>query len=277
MTGRPLLRIEKLRVSFADPEDPRKKIEAVKGIDLSLAANSFTSVVGESGSGKTVTALSVTRLVRAQDISGRIFWDEGSGERDLLAAGEKELLALRGRQIAYVFQDPASSLNPVLRVGPQVAEAYRTHFPSTDAQAKARVLEMFAAVKLADAERVYRSYPHELSGGMRQRTMIAMALIGEPKLLIADEPTTALDADVEAEILELLRKIKEERGLTVFFITHDMAHAAAHSDVIYVMKNGAVVERLARTDRGFSPKEDYTKKLFSLAVWDAAPKSYLGA
>ena len=255
----PILEIQNLNVSFLDPQHPGQKIEAVKGVSLAIEEGSFTSVVGESGSGKSVTSLSITRLAKPHEEAGKILWRG----QNLLSLDEKELLQVRGKEISYVFQDPASSLNPVLRVGAQIGEAYRAHFKVSAAEAKKHTLELLLAVQLKDAERVYKSYPHELSGGMRQRSMIAMALITDPKLLIADEPTTALDADVETEILKLLLKIKEDRKLTIFFITHDMAHAVSYSDVIYVMKSGMVVEKISRQAGIFSPKNEYTKKLFS--------------
>ena len=272
---RPLLEIENLSVSFLDPHRPLQKIEAVKKVNIALSEGTFNSIVGESGSGKTVTSLAVTRLLKAHAVSGKILWRTEGKEEDLLSLNEKEFLNIRGKEISYVFQDPASSLNPVLRVGTQIAEAYRAHFDADDRQAKKRALEFFSAVQLKDVERVYQSYPHELSGGMRQRVMIAMALITSPRLLIADEPTTALDSEVEKEILNLLLKIKEERKITILFITHDMAHAASFSDVIYVVKSGTVTERLERTPQGFVAAGDYAKKLFSASFWNAPPKTIL--
>ena len=271
MGGKALVEIENLKVSFLDPRHPSKKIEAVKGVSLALGEGSFTSLVGESGSGKTVTGLSLARLARPDEESGKIIW-RGA---DIFRLSERELLDVRGKEISYVFQDPASSFNPVLRVGAQVAEAYRAHFRADARAAAGRALEFLSAVGLKDVRRVYRSYPHQLSGGMRQRAMIAMALISEPKLLVADEPTTALDADVGSEILNLTLKIKNERRLTVLFITHDMAHASLFSDVIYVMKDGTVAERLEKGGGGFSPQGDYTKRLFSASFWNVPVKSIL--
>ena len=160
-------------------------------------------------------------------------------------------------------------------MGPQIAEAYRAHFDVTEAAAKARALEYLVAVQMRDAARVYHSYPHELSGGMRQRAMIAMALISQPRLLIADEPTTALDAAVETEILKLLVKIQQERKLSILFITHDMAHAVSYSDAIYVMDRGCLVERLEPQEGVFHPRTDCAKKLFSVSLWDVPAKSIL--
>ena len=271
----PILDIFNLKLSFIDPSDPSKSIEALKGVTLTAGSGQFTSIVGESGSGKSVTSLAITGLVKPQRISGKILWRGGISERDLLSLGEKEFLGIRGKEIAYVFQDPASSLNPVLRVGPQIAEAYKAHFKTDGAAAESRAMEALAAVQLKDAQRVYRSYPHELSGGMRQRAMIAMALISAPKLLVADEPTTALDADVETEILKLLVKIKEERKLSILFITHDMGHASLYSDVIYAMKSGCVEERLERKNGVFVPQTPEAKRLFFASFWNVPPKSFL--
>ena len=275
MSPRPILEIKDLRVSFLDPHNASQTIEAVKDANLALEEGAFTSIVGESGSGKSVTSLSITRLTKPHQISGEILWRGGHHEKNLLALNEKELLGIRGKEIAYVFQDPGSSLNPVLRVGPQIAETYRAHFDVDANQAQNRALELIAAVQMRDANRVYQSYPHELSGGMRQRAMIAMALIAEPKLLIADEPTTALDSEVEKEILRLLVKIKEERKLTILFITHDMGHASAFSDRIYVMGKGEIAEKLERSAQGFLPKSEDAKKLFSASFWNVPAKSLL--
>ncbi len=271
----PILEVLNLRVSFQDPVNPSQKIEAVRGISFEAAEGSFTAIVGESGSGKSVTSLALTRLTQTKDVTGQVFWRGSRTKKDLLTLNDSELLDVRGKEIAYVFQDPASSLNPVLRVGPQIAEAYRAHFDVSRDHSKNRALEYLEAVQMKDALRVYQSYPHELSGGMRQRAAIAMALIAEPRLLIADEPTTALDANVETEILNLLLKIKRERKLTILFITHNMAHACSYSDVIYVMNQGKMTERLTPSADGFHPRTDYAKKLFAASFWNVPPKSIL--
>ncbi len=265
-----VLEIINLKASFKDAHAPGKTIEAVKGVSLAIEEGRFTSIVGESGSGKSVTTLSLTRLVPSARLSGKVLWRG----RDLLACGERELLDIRGREIAYVFQDPSSSLNPVLRVGSQIAEAYRAHAGAEPHAAKKRALDLLRAAQM-DAPRVYQSYPHELSGGMRQRAMIAMALIADPRLLIADEPTTALDADAEAEILDLLVKIQKERKFTVLFITHDMSHAARYSDRIHVMKAGLLEETLENQSGRFVPQGGYAKKLFAAGFWDVPPKTIL--
>ena len=226
----PILEIQQLNIVFLDPHKVNQKIEAIKDLNLSLEEGSFTSIVGESGSGKSVTSLSITRLIKPYSLSGRVLWRSGSIQKDLLRLDENELTKIRGKEISYVFQDPASCFNPVLRVGRQISEAYIAHCGANPSKAKAATLEFLSAVQMKDAERVYRSYPHELSGGMRQRAMIAMALIASPGLLIADEPTSALDSGIENEILELLLKIKKERKFTVLFITHDMALASNFSD-----------------------------------------------
>lgn len=258
-----ILEIKDLRVSF-----PGKiKTLAVDGVSLSIRKGSFFSLVGASGSGKTVTALSVCRLLDA-DIQGRIFYQS----RDLLTLSPKELVKVRGRRIAYIFQDPGSSLNPVLRVGEQIAEARRAHFRESDAAVKGQALKLLADVKTADPERVFRAYPHELSGGMKQRAMIAMALAMEPDLLIADEPTTALDPDTASGILKLLVSLNREKGLTVFFVTHQITLAALYSDGMATMASGRIIERLHKTNNQFSPQTEYAKKLFASDLGGLKPK-----
>jgi ABC-type dipeptide/oligopeptide/nickel transport system ATPase component len=186
-----------------------------------------------------------------------------------------EVRRIRGREIAYIFQDPVSSLNPVIKVGEQIAEAYSTHFAADRREAKKRSLDRLADVQIKDVERVYESFPHELSGGMNQRVMIAMALMGDPKLLIADEPTTALDVTTEGEILRLLSSIRQQKSLTMLFITHNLALASGYADTIHVMKGGRVLEHLKKQDGRFTVKETYTKKLFEAGVLSHTPKSFI--
>ena len=243
----------------------------VKNIDLAVMKNSFTALVGESGSGKTVTALSVCWLLEGVCVTGSIVWD---GRTDLAAASEDELVKVRGKRIAYVFQDPSSALDPVLRVGEQIAEAYTVHFPG--AVPKKKALEYLHFVNLKDPERIWSSYPHELSGGMKQRAVIAMALIAEPALMIADEPTTALDVSVQADILRLLKRIQKEKDLSILFITHDLDLAASCSDRIYVMEKGRIVERMENSGGIFSPQEPYTQKLFKRQLLRHEPKTLIG-
>lgn len=241
----------------------------VKNIDLSVMPGSFTALVGESGSGKTVTAMSVCRLLPQIHFHGSVRW---MGNADLAQMSEKELLNIRGKEIAYVFQDPSSALNPLLRTGDQIAEARAAHFPSEKAL-KTKVFEYLEFVSLKDPQRIWASYPHELSGGMKQRVVIAMALIMEPKLLIADEPTTALDVSVQAGIIALLKKTQKEKNLSILFITHDLDLAAAYSDTIYVMEKGNLIEKMEPEGGYFSPKEKYTKKLFDRQLSRQRPKT----
>ncbi|MBI3315728.1 MAG: ABC transporter ATP-binding protein [Candidatus Omnitrophica bacterium] len=249
----------------------------MKDLSLSLKRGSFTSLVGESGSGKTVTALSVCGLLQPEKLSGRaIYQGDNGGETDLFLLGEPELRSVRGREIAYIFQNPASSFNPVMKVGSQVAEAYQAHFSCSKAQALEKAAEALEAAKLTDFPRVMRSYPHELSGGMKQRAMIAMALVSRPKLLIADEPTTALDASTEREIMDLLKGLNADRGLTVFFITHDLGLASRYSEEITVLKEGRLQEKMTKGPSGYEPRGDYAKKLFRAQILDLPPKSFIG-
>ena len=274
----PILEIKNLSVSFLNPDIGHEGlVRAVDGIDLRISRHSFTALVGESGSGKSVTALSITRLVRAHQVSGTIEyrWENGK-TLDLLKASETELLKVRGGEVAYIFQDPASSLNPVLRIGEQLTECCRTHFDVTAGQAKTEALDHLMAAKLKDPERVYRSFPHELSGGMKQRVMIAMALISRPKILIADEPTTALDVTMGWEIMALLNDLRRQKKLTILFITHNLALAASHADEIYVMQKGRVIERMVKGLSGFEAKEAYTKRLFNAQISGLEPKTLIG-
>ena len=266
-----------MTVSFLDSSQKNPApIVAVNRVNLSVKENAITALVGESGSGKSVTALSICRLVQPRDLSGEILYTSRDGRRlDLLRLTPEELRGIRGKEIAYVFQDPSASLNPLVRVGRQIREAYAAHFDVTTAEAGDRVFRSVEAVKIRDAERVCLSYPHELSGGMKQRALIAMALISEPRVLIADEPTTALDAITESEIMRLLAEIQRERKLTILFITHNLPLAASMAESIVVMEKGRVVESIQKEARGFHPRENYTKKLFGAGLDNLAPKSVI--
>lgn len=271
-----ILDIRGLGVSFLKKDAGRSdSFFAVKNLSLQVRRNSFTSIVGESGSGKSVTALSVAKLIRPFKTSGRIYFKNEKGALfDLTDLTEKELLGLRGREIAYVFQDPGSSLNPVMTIGEQLAEAYEAHAESEKGAGRKKALAFLNLVKIRDAERVYASFPHQVSGGMKQRTMIAMALLTGARLLIADEPTTALDAETELGIMSLLAELKKERNLTVLFITHNLPLALFYSDEIYVMEKGELAERLTKTDQ-FKHTSAYARKLFSAQLEGTEPKSYL--
>ena len=248
-----LLEIEDLRVHF-DTDDG--VVRAVDGVSLSLEAGRALGVVGESGAGKTVLALTVMGLTRASNarISGAV----RLGGRDLLACPDRELRALRGDEVAMVFQDPLSSLHPLHRVGAQLGEAVLAHRDVDRAAARARAVELLELVGIPDPAARADAYPHELSGGMRQRAMIAMALANDPRLLIADEPTTALDVTVQAQILELVARLREELGLAVLLITHDLGVVAETAQETAVMYAGRVVE-LAPTEVIFAaPEHPYT-------------------
>ena len=248
------LRINNLSVAFSST------LPVLDRVSFDVARNSFTALVGESGSGKSVTALSVTKLIKPYRMSGEILFDSNGQIVNLSDLTGEEMRKVRGGKIAYVFQDPGSSLNPVLTIGDQLTETYRAHFETGPADAKERALTMLEAVRLHGIARVFKSYPHELSGGMRQRAMIAMALISGPEILIADEPTTALDPKVEGEILELLVSLKKEKNLAILFITHDLGLAKRYADAIVIMKNGKVV----------GENDDYAKRLFRAVNFDVA-------
>ncbi len=249
----PLLQVSDLRVHFATEDG---LVKAVDGISYELEPGRVLGIVGESGSGKSVSSLTIMGLTRSANarISGRALF----GGRDLLALAETELCALRGDDIAMIFQDPLSSLHPFYRVGQQLVEAIRAHRDVSKAQARDRAIELLGTVGIPEPRRRIDAYPHEFSGGMRQRAMIAMALANEPKLLIADEPTTALDVTVQAQILGLIMRLKEELGMAVIVITHDLGIVAEMSDEIAVMYAGRIVER-GPTARIFAaPEHPYT-------------------
>ena len=266
MAGEPLLRVEDLRVHFDTPDGT---VHAVDGISYELERGRVLGIVGESGSGKSVSSLAIMGLARAEGarVSGRVLL----GGRDLLALGEEQLRALRGDEVAMVFQDPLSSLHPFYRVGAQLAEAIEVHRAVSKAQARDRTRELLELVGIADAARRIDSYPHELSGGMRQRAMIAMALANEPALLIADEPTTALDVTVQAQILDLITRLKDELGMAVVIITHDLGIVAETADEIAVMYAGRIVERASAKRLFAAPEHPYTWGLLgSIPRLDAA-------
>lgn len=268
-----ILKLRNLRIFFR--EEKGGIFPAVDGLDLELPQGSFSSLVGQTGSGKTITSLSICRLLEAFKIEGEILYEHGNRCVDLLKISRKELLGIRGRRIAYIFQDPASSLNPVMKVGAQIEEARLAHFESRAAEAREKALTLLRRVRIADAERVYDSFPHELSGGMKQRAIIATALIMEPELLIADEPTAALDPATALGVMELLSGLRKERGLTILFITHHISLASRYSDAITVMKAGRAVERMVKGPDGFVPQEGYTKKLFSADLAGVKPKTFI--
>jgi len=249
----PLLRVEDLRVEFSTEDGI---VHAVDGITYEVAPGRTLGIVGESGSGKTVASLTTLGLTRTQGarVSGRILF-EG---RDLVALSEAKLRAIRGNDIAMVFQDPLSSLHPFFKVGAQLIEALRAHREVSKQQARARAIELLGLVGIPDPRRRVDEYPHEFSGGMRQRAMIAMALANEPKLLIADEPTTALDVTVQAQILALLERLQRELGMAIVIITHDLGVVAEMADDIAVMYAGRIVETASAELIFGGPEHPYT-------------------
>jgi peptide/nickel transport system ATP-binding protein len=249
----PLLKVEDLHVEFPTEDGV---VHAVDGVSYEVGRSSTLGIVGESGSGKTVSSLTTLGLTRSQGarISGRIMF-EG---KDLIALSEAELRTIRGNEIAMIFQDPLSSLHPFFKVGVQLVEAVRVHQDISKKAARARAVELLGLVGIPDPERRVDEYPHEFSGGMRQRAMIAMALANEPKLLIADEPTTALDVTVQAQILALLERLQSELGMAIVVITHDLGVVAQMADDIAVMYAGRIVERSAAELLFAGPEHPYT-------------------
>ena len=254
----PVLSVRDLRVGFATDDG---QVRAVDGVSFDVARSEVLAIVGESGCGKSVTAQTLIGLTRSANatITGSVLFDG----RDLITLPDKELQKIRGARIAMVFQDPMTSLNPVYRVGDQIAEAIRAHREVSKASAIDRAAELLGMVGIPNPQRRVRDYPHEFSGGMRQRVMIAMALALEPEVLIADEPTTALDVTIQAQILGLLRTLNREKNTAVVLITHDLGVVAELADRVVVMYAGQVVEQ-ARVDALFAdPRHPYTRGLLA--------------
>jgi oligopeptide/dipeptide ABC transporter ATP-binding protein len=253
-----LLELKELRTWFRGDEGTAR---AVDGVSLRIHAGETLGLVGESGCGKSVTALSIMRLV--PDPPGRIVGGEICFDgRDLLAGTEAEMQRIRGDEIAMIFQEPMTALNPVCTVGNQIAEAVRLHQGLGKVPAQRRAVEMLERVGIPSPEQRVDDYPHQLSGGMRQRVMIAMAISCDPRLLIADEPTTALDVTVQAQILELIGELQERSGMSVLLITHDLGVVAETADRVAVMYAGKVVEHAGVTDLFDAPRHPYTIGLF---------------
>jgi len=253
MTGEPLLDVRDLKVSFRTEDG---LVRAVDGVSLSLARGETLGIVGESGSGKSVTMMSVMRLI--SDPNARFEGEVLFKGHDLMTLNPEQMREIRGGGIAMIFQDPMTSLNPVYRVGWQIAEQIQAHENISKQAARARATELLAAVGIPQpAERV-DNYPHEFSGGMRQRVMIAMAVSCNPDILIADEPTTALDVTIQAQILSLLRKLRDEFGTAVVLITHDMGVVADMADRIAVMYAGRIVEQGSRREVFYDAQHPYT-------------------
>ena len=256
----PLLEVRDLRVSF--PDRTIGTVHPVDGVSFELARGETLALVGESGCGKSLSALALLRLVpppgRVEKESSVVL--DGT---DVLSLGDKALRKVRGRRIAMVFQDPMTSLNPVFTVGDQITEVVHAHFKVSKQEARDRALKLLNEVGIPDASSRLDAYPHQLSGGMRQRVMIAIALAGEPELLIADEPTTALDVTVQAQILELLDQLRASHGMAMLLITHDLGIVAGRADRVAVMYAGQIVEQAPTASLFARPSHPYTQGLFA--------------
>lgn len=252
----PILKVINLHTSFTTDKG---EVQAVNGLSFNLNPGTTLGIVGESGSGKSVTAYSILQILEANGhvTEGKILFN---GE-DISAYSEKQMADFRGNKISIIFQDPMTSLNPVYTVGNQIMEAITLHQDVTKETAKAEAIEMLKQVGINDAERRFRQYPHELSGGMRQRVMIAMALVSKPSILIADEPTTALDVTIQAQILELMQELQKKYHMAIIIVTHDLGVIAQMADEIVVMYGGRICERGTADDIFYRPCHEYTKGL----------------
>ncbi len=253
-----LLEVKNLKITFSARDT---STEAVKGISFRLGENESVAIVGESGSGKTVTAMSLTRLLPpppACKVSGEISFDG----TNIGSMSEKDLRKIRGRQIAYIFQEPSTSLNPVFTVGYQIAEAIRLHFPE-EKNVREKVVESLREVGILEPQKRCDSYPYELSGGMQQRAMIAMALACKPRLLVADEPTTALDVTIQKQIIDLLKSVRQKRRMSLLLITHNFGIISELCERVIVMFRGNIVEEGACRDVLHNPRHPYTRALIN--------------
>ncbi|UWR10859.1 ABC transporter ATP-binding protein [Sulfitobacter mediterraneus] len=257
----PILEVDALTIGFGNAEP------VVRDVSFSVNAGETLALVGESGSGKTLTCRSVLKILpeAAQMRSGRITFAGSSGAVNLLDASERQMRQVRGNQISMIFQEPMRSLSPLHRLGNQVAEVLHIHRGLSLSAAKREVLEQFEKVGFVDPERAWRSYPFEMSGGMRQRAMIAMAMVAKPEVLIADEPTTALDVTTQAQVLGLIRKLQQDTGMAVILVTHDLGVVANMAQQVVVMNKGRVMEAGRATDVLGAPAHKYTAKLFAAA------------
>jgi len=265
-----LLDVRNLTIEFPSPSLPRtpgppQTLIAVRDLSFGIAPGEVLGLVGESGSGKSLTALALMRLLPpAARSRGEIAFTNGNRvSRDLLRVNDDDMRALRGSRLAMIFQEPTTALNPVMRVGDQIAEAYAVHARATKREAWDRAVEAMQEVAIQDAARRARDYPHQLSGGMRQRVMIAMAIVNRPQLLIADEPTTALDVTIQAQILELLGELRVKFGLAMLFISHDLAVVSQVADRVAVMYLGNLVELGSKEDIFRSAVHPYTRGLLN--------------
>ena len=250
-----MIRIENLSIQF---QQGNQKVDAVKGISFEVGSQETVALVGESGSGKSVTAHAALKLLPSQAKCGGKIW---LGEENLLEASESRMRQVRGQEIGMIFQEPMTSLNPLHTIGHQISEAVLWHHGVSQSEAETLSLEWLERVEIPQAKQRLKSYPHELSGGQRQRVMIAMALVNNPKLLIADEPTTALDVTIQAQILDLLKTLQQDMGMSVLLITHDLGIVKHHSDRVVVLYNGVLQEANNTKVLFASPTQPYTKQL----------------
>jgi peptide/nickel transport system ATP-binding protein len=260
----PLLDVRNLNIAF--PGENRglngSSLSAVRDLSFSIAPGEVLGLVGESGSGKSITSLAIMRLLPPQArVSGEILFAENGTARNLADLPDDSMRQLRGSRIAMIFQEPMTALNPIMRVGEQIAEAVTAHHQVSRAEAWKRAVEALNDVAIPDADRRARDYPHQLSGGMRQRVMIAMAIVNRPQLLIADEPTTALDVTIQAQILELLAELRQKFGLAMLFISHDLAVVSQVADRVAVMYAGCLVELGSKRDIFQAAAHPYTRGL----------------
>lgn len=253
-----LLSLQDLRTEY---RTNRGTVQAVRGVDLTLRKGEILGLVGESGSGKSVTCMSILKLLKrgGHITSGRAEF-EGT---DLLKLSDRQLTRIRGDRVGVIFQDPMSALNPTMTVGRQIVEVLMRHRPVTKAQARARAIELFELVRIPSASDRIDSYPHEFSGGMRQRVMIAMALACDPDLLIADEPTTALDVTIQRQILALLKELRDRLGMAIILVTHDLGVIAETADRVMVLYGGQVMEEASVADIFAAPRHPYTRGLLA--------------
>ena len=265
MSSSPLLKIENLSTFFHTEENI---VKSVRNVDLTIHKGETLALVGESGCGKSVTALSIMRLIPTPPgrfESGRILFKG----QDLLQASEAEIQNIRGNEISMIFQEPMTSLNPIFTIGDQIMEAIRLHQDKTESQARELVLQILRQVAIPSPESRIDQYPHELSGGMKQRVMIAMAIVCRPALLIADEPTTALDVTIQAQILDLLDQLRKETQMAILLITHNLGIVAQYADRVAVMYSGKVVESAPVEELFFSPAHPYTCGLLNSVPKDS--------
>ena len=259
-----ILEINNLSINFATRDG---SFSAVKNISFEIEKNQTMALVGESGSGKSVTAMSILQLLPRPQATYSNDSSIKFNNNELINAPKEQLLSIRGNIVSMVFQEPMTSLNPYHKVGNQITESILLHSSSSKKEATKEAMDLMSLVEIDDVERRFHSYPHELSGGQRQRIMIAIALVNKPELLIADEPTTALDVTIQAQILDLMSKLKSELGMSILFITHDLGLVKEFSDKVCVMKDGEIVEQ-GNTNNVFeNPAHPYTKKLL-----DAEPQ-----